>query len=257
MIASDALYELGTRGFSVLPGIVAPALLADLRRDIDAALEICREVQRRKGMPCENIDGAHHVVGLGASFRRFLCDRPWHATAQEYLGGKVMLNSYGINAIAASTAAYYQNVHRDVRFFTPSGPSMLTMIVMVDPFTADNGGTWLLPGSHHVEAKPSDEQFRRHAVQLTGEAGSVGLFDSLVWHAGGVNRTPHTRRAMTLTFTRPFYKPQADYVKLTEPFQAEFDEPLRELLGYYARVPTSLDEWYQPAAERFYRADQV
>jgi ectoine hydroxylase-related dioxygenase (phytanoyl-CoA dioxygenase family) len=36
----------------------------------------------------------------------------------------------------------------------------------------------------------------------------------------------------------------------------EFNLELQQLLGYHSRVPSSLDEWYQPEEKRFYKKDQ-
>jgi hypothetical protein len=35
-----------------------------------------------------------------------------------------------------------------------------------------------------------------------------------------------------------------------------YSEQVRQLLGYNARVPSNLEEWYQPPEKRFYRRDQ-
>ncbi len=37
---------------------------------------------------------------------------------------------------------------------------------------------------------------------------------------------------------------------------AEKAVELQQLLGYHSRVPASLDEWYQPEKNRFYKKDQ-
>ena len=88
-------------------------------------------------------------------------------------------------------------------------------------------------------------------------AGSLLLFDSRLWHASGDNRTDQARRALTLTFTRSHHKQQFDYCRaLGYEFCETLPDELKQLLGYYARVPATLEEWYQPAASRFYRADQ-
>lgn len=256
--SSEQLFLLQTRGWCIAPAVMDAALVAALRREIDQGVADCVELQRRKGLITDNNGASHHVLVRGGSFLDFLRRRYLVDVAGSYLRGKVILNSYGANVNERTTSAYYQNVHRDVRFFVPNYPTMVTMIVAVDEFTADNGGTWLLPGSHHAEEKPSDEFFKRHALQLVVPAGSVAMFDSCVWHAAGVNRGDSPRRAMTLTFTRPFYKQQFDYPRaLGDACLAELDAATRELIGYDSRIPASLDEWYRPPAERFYKADQV
>ncbi len=83
------------------------------------------------------------------------------------------------------------------------------------------------------------------------------VFDSNLWHAAGVNCTDRPRRALTLAFTRPFVKQQLDYPRaLGYERGASFSPGLRQLLGYNARVPASLEEWYQPPDRRMYKRDQ-
>jgi ectoine hydroxylase-related dioxygenase (phytanoyl-CoA dioxygenase family) len=132
---------------------------------------------------------------------------------------------------------------------------MLNMLVMVDAFTAENGATRVLPGSHLRPERPDDETLARQSVQAVGPAGSILLFDSNLWHAAAPNHTARARVALTPTFTRAFVKPQLDYPRLLgEDYPAT--PRLRQLLGYRARVPSTLSEWYQPPEKRFYHRDQ-
>ncbi len=83
------------------------------------------------------------------------------------------------------------------------------------------------------------------------------MFNSNLWHAAGVNRSDRPRRALTLAFTRPFVKQQLDYPRALGYDRGDsFSPALRQLLGYNARVPSSLDEWYQPLDKRLYKRDQ-
>jgi ectoine hydroxylase-related dioxygenase (phytanoyl-CoA dioxygenase family) len=233
-------------------------LVQRLRHEIDLALIDCFEHQKAKGLLQERNGAAHHVLVRGGSFLEFIQTRPYVDWIGQYLGGKVIVNSFGANSNGPTTETYYKKTHRDVRFFVNGFPTMLTMIVSIDPFTSDNGGTWLLPSSHLYQEQPTDQYFQENAIQLVAPAGSITLFDSAVWHAAGVNRTNEERRALTLTFTRPFFKPQFDYSRaMGEQNAAELDDATRELIGFMSRVPQSLDEWYVPAPQRMYRADQV
>jgi ectoine hydroxylase-related dioxygenase (phytanoyl-CoA dioxygenase family) len=99
--------------------------------------------------------------------------------------------------------------------------------------------------------------FFRDAARAVAPAGSMVMFNSNLWHAAGVNRSDHSRRALTLAFTRPFVKQQLDYPRALGYDRGDsFSPALRQLLGYNARVPTSLDEWYQPLERRLYKRDQ-
>ena len=135
---------------------------------------------------------------------------------------------------------------------------MAQLLVMLDEFTEENGATYLLGGSHRLREKPSDEVFFKSAVRAVGPAGSIVVFNSNLWHAAGVNRSDRPRRALTLAFTQAVHQAAARL-----PARARLRAPakrcrptLRQLLGYNARVPASLDEWYQPPDKRLYKRDQ-
>jgi ectoine hydroxylase-related dioxygenase (phytanoyl-CoA dioxygenase family) len=134
---------------------------------------------------------------------------------------------------------------------------MAQLLIMLDDFTAENGATYFLSGSHRLATRPDVHEFFNNAERAVGDAGSIVLFNSNMWHAAGVNRTSGPRRALTLVFTKPFMKPQFDYPRaLGYAYGESLSDALRQVLGYNARVPATLDEWYQPPDRRMYRPGQ-
>jgi ectoine hydroxylase-related dioxygenase (phytanoyl-CoA dioxygenase family) len=128
---------------------------------------------------------------------------------------------------------------------------------MVDDFTSENGGTYLLPYSHLKEEKPSDEEFFKNAIQAVGKSGDLLVFDSNVWHSSAPNKTNSDRRAIPITISRSFMKQLLDYPRAIGYDKMDnFNPPLQQFLGYHSRVPSSLDEWYQPEENRFYKKYQ-
>ena len=128
---------------------------------------------------------------------------------------------------------------------------------MVDDFTVENGGTYLLPESHLEERKPSNEEFSSKAVQATGKKGDILIFNANIWHASALNTTQENRRAIPITISKPFMKQLLDYPRaLGYDNVNSFSKELQELLGYHSRVPASLEEWYQPQDKRFYKKNQ-
>ena len=71
----------------------------------------------------------------------------------------------------------------------PDSVQVLTGIFMLTPFTAETGGTFVVPKSHRSSNNPTgDNGVDRGAphpaeVQVTGDAGSLLLFDSRIWHS--------------------------------------------------------------------------
>jgi ectoine hydroxylase-related dioxygenase (phytanoyl-CoA dioxygenase family) len=134
---------------------------------------------------------------------------------------------------------------------------MINMLVMIDPFTLENGATHVLSGSHLHAETPAGDAFWGSSERLVGPAGSVVLFDSRLWHAAGTNVSPNVRTALTLSFSRAFVKQQMDYPRfLGEAYGRSLTPEMRQILGYNAMVPTSYDEWYRPRDSRLYKADQ-
>jgi ectoine hydroxylase-related dioxygenase (phytanoyl-CoA dioxygenase family) len=83
------------------------------------------------------------------------------------------------------------------------------------------------------------------------------VFDSTLWHRGGHNRSARDRLAVNHQFTRSYVKQQIDYVRaLGAPVIEALPPRSQQLLGWYTRVVTSLDEYYRPAQQRLYRAGQ-
>ena len=75
--------------------------------------------------------------------------------------------------------------------------------------------------------------------------------------AASLCSTPTFGTPITPMFCRPFIKPQFDYPRALGYDRApEFSEFLRQLIGYNARIPSTLGEWYKPPQERMYRNDQ-
>ncbi len=244
-------------GLTLLPSFVPADLLARLASELDAVYEEQRGLQLRNGVG-QGTDGTvHHLPCAGGAFLELLERNPCQTLLEQYFQGPCILNTYGGVLNLPNEVSYVGGIHRDLRTFSGDVNLMAQLLVMLDDFTEENGATYLLTGSHRLREKPADTLFFRDAVRAVGSAGSIVVFNSNLWHAAGVNRSNRPRRALTLAFTRPFIKQQLDYPRALGYDRAEsFSPVLRQLLGYNARVPTSLDEWYQAPEKRLYKRDQ-
>lgn len=253
----DFEFQMATRGWARFPGAVAERDLAAMREDLDRLYDLCREVQAKNGVAANMEGTAHHLVGYGTSLDALVDEFPLYDWVERFFGGKFILLSFGASLNPPGSRAYVAKPHRDVRQFTGAVRTSLNMLIMLDDFSAETGGTLFLTGSHLVEAIPDREQFLRLADRVTGQAGDVLLFDSQLVHSAGENRGNARRRALTLVLGRPWLKPQIDFPRyLPAHTHAGLSETARQLYGFNARVATSLDEYYQPPENWTFKADQ-
>jgi hypothetical protein len=254
---SAAIDALGRDGWVLVERTVAPELLDRLRRDLEAAYASQRAIQIRNGVGDGTNGTVHHLPIAGGSFLEFLDRRFCGELLDAFFGGPSILNTFGGVLNQPDDLSYVGRVHRDLRSFSGSLPLMAQLLVMLDDFTVENGATYLLSGSHRSQEQPGDAVFFRDATRAVAPAGSVVVFNSNLWHAAGSNRSRGPRRALTLAFTKPFVKQQLDYPRaLGYELGASLSPVLRQMLGYNARVPASLDEWYQPSERRLYQKSQ-
>jgi hypothetical protein len=252
-----AAVVLEAAGWTLVPAAVPQELVARLAGALEEAYREQRELQVRNGV-AEGTDGTvHHLPCADDVFLDLLSLGVCVETLDRFFEGPYILNTYGGVLNLPGNTSYVGRVHRDQRTFSGELRLMAQMLVMLDAFTEENGATYLLGGSHRMKDKPPDDLFFREAARAIGPAGSIVFFNSNLWHAAGINRSAATRRALTLVFSRPFIKQQLDYPRALGYDRADaFPPALRQLLGYNARVPASLDEWYQPPEKRLYRREQ-
>ena len=250
--------QINEKGWVVFPKVLDGAFVDELAKDLEKATAACREIQIQNGVVNRTEGTSHHILAFEGSFMRFMEGLPLKDHIRAYFDeGPFILNSFGGTINLASAPSYVANVHRDIRTYSGEMHLMLNMLVMLDDFTADNGATWFMGGSHHFGQKPTDDQFYAVAEQSIGKRGSIVLFNSNTWHAAGVNRTGQDRRGLTPMFTKPFFKPQFDFTRFFGYDRMEaFSDEVRQFLGYYSRVPASFEEWYQIPEKRWYRPNQ-
>ena len=133
----------------------------------------------------------------------------------------------------------------------------VNLLFAIDPFTAENGATLVVPGTHQRPTPPDPSFLVRNAIPATCGAGAMVVFDSTLYHAAGPNVSGHDRLAINHQFTRSYLKQQIDYVRALGDEVVQRQKPrTQQLLGWYTRVVTSLDEYYRPSQERLYRPGQ-
>ena len=255
MDVSSFTKKIELDGWVAIPELLSQSQVQHLCSAMDTSYITCREIQTKNKLPLT--DGTvHHLLGQDSVFLDFFENDLILDYIDNFFSGKSIINSYGGVINLPSKNSYVHEVHRDIRSFSQENV-MLNMLIMLDDFTLENGATWFLTSSHKNPNKPSDEEFFGKASRAIGTSGTVVFFNSNLWHAAGTNNSSVVRRALTLNFTKPFMKQQFDYPRTIGYEVCNSLSPrLKQLVGFYSRVPSNLNEWYQLPENRFYRSDQ-
>jgi len=256
----EKFQELKENGYTIIRNQVDKKWLDLLSNEINKSFLEHRNIQLRNNndIKCDGI--ALHVLlssPIFIDFLQTLLENGFIQSLQDnFFHSKCILNSFSaLNNL--SKPNFSAIVHRDLRFYSGDFNIMLNCLIMIDDFTTENGGTYLLTGSHLDERKPTDEEFFNNAIQATGKKGDVVIFNSNLWHSSAPNKTKYDRRAIPLTISKSFMKQLLYYPRdIGYDKMNSFTTEMQQFLGYHSRVPASLEEWYQPEENRFYKKNQ-
>ncbi|HEX2688985.1 MAG TPA: phytanoyl-CoA dioxygenase family protein [Kofleriaceae bacterium] len=116
-------------------------------------------------------------------------------------------------------------------------PLGISVIWAIEDFTADNGATEVIPGSHRWGIEHPDTQ-AFNPVAAVMPAGSAIVFDAALWHRGGNNRSTTTRLAISPQYCQPYLRPQESQLLIVPPEAARTcTERMRAMLGYSIHPP--------------------
>jgi ectoine hydroxylase-related dioxygenase (phytanoyl-CoA dioxygenase family) len=258
MDSDVALERLRNEGFVLIEDAVDAATLAIARRKLDELQRLDVEEFGADALLAMGEYGTLRFPMVRDRFFLELIDLPSTLPLVErVLGPACILHLQ--NGIVMFPARRHQQAafHQDFRPWLNGADVSLNVFLFVDAFAPENGATIVAPASHRLEQRPSDAELERRAVQLSGAAGTALVFDSRLWHRGGVNSTAERRRAINMQYTRAFIRQQVDYAHcLPETEYEALPERVQQLLGRFVRLPKSSAEFRVPPERRLHRSGQ-
>lgn len=190
-LQADALGELLEAGFVVLPGLIAQERVTQLAKAYDVAVANASPADLRIGSTTTRV---HDFVNRGPEFDELYVCPPVLEACRRVMGTPFKLSSFLARTVRPRTGP--QPLHVDLLAEGEEWP-LVGFIVMVDDFTAGNGATRFVPGSHRWHAAPDHAaELRADAVLACGPAGSVIVYSGSVWHDHSANRTGEPRRSL-------------------------------------------------------------
>jgi ectoine hydroxylase-related dioxygenase (phytanoyl-CoA dioxygenase family) len=235
----DHLARIDGDGYTIVEGAIEPELVVALR---DAIRRLERELRVEPKNTAAEGHATRRMYNLLAKDPLFQV-MPLHdgvlPIVERVLDRGCLLS--GMTAIDIGPGENEQPMHGDDIVMSrhlqrPHAPMMVTSMWALDDFTAENGGTRFVPGSHLFERTP-DEPGALDGVEVRAlemAAGSVMIFHGSLWHGGGPNTTADEWRCgVNVQYCPGFVRQQQNpYFGIPPETAATFSDRLLELLGY-------------------------
>ncbi len=238
MLTTSQKSQLDQSGILLLKDVINSDITLQLRERI---LELATADQKAgKGhtyLPDERAQRVWNLIDKGEIFEETI-QNPTMLAAMEYLlGADCTLSSFTANILYPG--AIDAGLHIDFPLSSlptprPSFPMVANSVWLLDDFTAENGATSCVPGSHkRLETLPETGVEYRDKQQICGSRGSVLIVNGAIWHGSSENRSGAPRVALLGFFCRSILKPQQDHINLVSDEVIERATPtLKRLLGF-------------------------
>ncbi len=257
------LEGLRCEGYAVVEGVLTEPFLKVTRAAIYRVQEeILRDVGKDRLVRAGELGVLRLMFKYDPHFFAFLeipellalVDKTVSETAILHLQNGFILPSF----TQGETPSVFQNrFHQDFPRVLNGYTASINIMFAIDEFSEQNGATLAVPGTHQRLPPPDAEYLQANSIPIQCPAGSMLVFDSTLWHAAGANMSGKDRVAINHQFTRSYIKQQIDYVRaLGDQMILSHKARTQQLLGWYTRVVTNLDEYYRPETERLYRRGQ-
>lgn len=213
--------QLDRDGYLPLPGILTADQVTALASRLD---DLAREEGAAAGLEVHQEAGTDRLsdlVNKDPLFEVCFTHPRVLAAIAHVLGDDLKLSS--LNSRAALPGQGLQGLHADWSgAVTPGDYFVCNSIWLLDDFTAENGATRIVPGSHRSGKVPRDDMpdptgTHPDEIQVIASAGTVVIFNSHAWHGGTLNRSDARRRAMHSYFCRRDQQQQLDQRKYIRP----------------------------------------
>lgn len=237
---SATLAAIDRDGYAVLVGVIEPELVVALRETIRG---LQRELEVDVGQ--STFEGAHtrriyNLLAKDPVFARMPVHDRVLPIVERMLDRECLLS--GMTAIDLGPGEVPQLLHGDDGIMSrhlqrPHAPMMVTSMWALTDFTAANGGTWFVPGSHRRADVPNADGTLPSDVEvqsLVMPSGSVMIFHGSLWHGGGANTTTDVwRLGVNVQYCPGFVRQQQNpYFGIPVETAATFSDRLLRLLGY-------------------------
>lgn len=237
--------EIKTDGFTIIEDVLSQDELKQYREKIDYIYKI-----QEDGFGLDNFNKIQEKnmcripLKYDDYFINIAINKTVLSIVERILGSFYILNLQNAIINHPNEEHHQSSWHRDLPYqnYVISKPLSINALFCIDDFSEETGGTIVVPYTHNTEILPSDRYIAKHSVTANAKAGSVIVFDSMLFHKAGYNSSNIIRRAINHQYQIPLLKQFYDFPKVLGGKYSD-DKFLSQLLGYTSQVPLDDIEW--------------
>ncbi|OUS10034.1 hypothetical protein A9Q89_11865 [Gammaproteobacteria bacterium 53_120_T64] len=246
-----AIEEIKTQGYTV----ISDFLPAAQRQAVKALLaRINGQFLGRNNFEGAKTERIYSLLGYDKVIQDIVEDERIMAICDEFLEANYLLTTS--QSICLHPGETPQPWHADDVFYSIPRPRpmvALSTIVAIDDFSAVNGGTEIIPGSHlwSDEEIAGDyreggserdssfaERMQSQSITLEIPAGACVVFAGNTLHRGGENHSKAPRQALSNQYCQPWARTIENFfLSLPRALVREMSPRLQSLLGYSVLSP--------------------
>lgn len=245
--------EIAINGFTIVENVIEESELTDVRRRIDEVYQNqAAEVGGADNLASINDEFvARCLLAYDDYFLKLAAHSKITSILERILGDYYILQQQNAIINSPEKQNYQVSWHRDLSYqhFVVTRPLAVSALYCIDDFSELTGGTYMLPASHKVEKFPSQEFVQKYEKPAIAKAGSAIVFDSMLFHRGGINNSNNIRRGVNHMYALPFIKQQIEIPAMLGGKYSD-DDFLSKFLGYESAGEASVLAWRSKRLEK-------
>lgn len=231
----DHLAAIKSQGYSIIKNVISPQkadTIADDLLRLEKELNITPHDNRFEGALTVRI---YNLLIHGILYEEIPVAASVLPIVEGVLGHDCLVSS--LSSIAIGPGESTQPLHGDdqqIGLRNTVKPLVCNTMWALTDFTAENGATRIVPGSHNYNSYP--DYYHQQGIETVPaemSKGDVLIWNGALWHGGGANSTENTRVGIAMNYCAGFIRQQENQ-QLGIPFAKakNFNTRLQELIGY-------------------------
>jgi ectoine hydroxylase-related dioxygenase (phytanoyl-CoA dioxygenase family) len=224
--------EIAEQGYTILEGVLEPALVEALLADLDRLHEELGTTPAANGFEGTATLRVYNLLVHGELWQQVPLHPAVLPVVEQVLDPGLLISS--LSSIDIRPGETAQPIHADDQLIPIPKPHPATvcntMWALTD-FTDANGATRLVPGSHLLPNPDFGGDYETIPAEMP--KGSVLVWHGSLWHGGGANRTDGRRVGIAMNYCAGYIRQQENQqLGIPQAIARTFPKRLQQLVGY-------------------------